>query len=76
MHMNELKPLNSSLGFDTIIIYSSTEHDGLGGRYGMTAKDDAFLILVLISVKDDLIFNHNGQNQIDCGIKQVRRDAD
>ena len=50
MHMNELKPLNSSLGFDTIIIlYSSTEHDGLG-RYGMTAKDDAFLILAIPSV--------------------------
>ena len=50
MHMNELKPLNSSLGFDTIIIsYSSTEHDGLG-RYGMTAKDDAFLILLLYLV--------------------------
>ena len=51
MHMNELKPLNSSLGFDTIIIsYSSTEHDGLGGRYGMTAKDDAFLILAIPNV--------------------------
>lgn len=50
MHMNELKPLNSSLGFDTIIIsYSSTEHDGVG-TYGMIAKDDAFLILAIPSV--------------------------
>ena len=33
---------------------------------------DAYWTIVLISVKDELIFNHNGQNQIDCGIKQVR----
>ena len=51
MHMNELKSLNSSLGFDNNIVIScsSTEHDGLG-RYGMTAKDDAFLILAIPNV--------------------------